>query len=223
MSEEAKAAQETAKAVQRVAETTDSAIERVSQLVEYIGNVLDTTPHDAIGVLGGDFLKHWRVRNLAAMLEKTTRILRERGVEHFQPISPNLAIPAFQAASDQGDETIQDLWASLMANAMDPNRDVSLKHMFIETLRAFHPIDAVILDRHVSMGPHGKQNIGHVASEMKMRFNEILLSAQHLESLGCLARPHGSNLDERLVVRDLFVPTALGQELWRAVKDNGED
>jgi len=34
---------------------------------------------------------------------------------------------------------MQDLWANLMANAMDPDTDVDLQKSLIETLRQFEP------------------------------------------------------------------------------------
>ncbi len=39
------------------------------------------------------------------------------------------------------------MWAELLANAMDPNKDTSLQRVFIETLKQFEPIDAFMLQR----------------------------------------------------------------------------
>jgi len=76
--------------------------------------------------------------------QKTFDKLGLRGVEKTEPLSAKIITPLLEAASEETDETLQDMWATLLANAMDPNKDTSLQRIFIDTLRKMEPIDALV-------------------------------------------------------------------------------
>ena len=217
MDEEAKAIQETAKAVQEVAKATPAVIEAGTELAQWTSRVLGTVPQDIVGLTFGDYLKELRTRNLDRLRSKTEEIHRRRGIEQPEPIDPKVAIPAFEAASMETNEELQDLWANLFANAMDPTKDVSLRHIFIDTLKQFEPIDALVLNAlmEVSEGSGKMEFAGTaVCSELVFRRAQIALSIQNLENLGCVTRRgEGSKLGTNTYIDDYFSLTPLGDEL----------
>ena len=217
MDEEAKAIQETAKAAQEVAKAAPAVIEAGTELARWVGSVLGTIPEDIVGLTFGDYLKELRTRNLDRLRGKTEDILRQRGIDKPEPIDPKVAIPAFAAASMETNEELQDLWANLFANAMDPTKDVSLRNIFIETLKQFEPIDVLVLNAFVKViektGGAGFEGIA-LFEEVALRKGQVALSTQHLENLGCVVRRNPeTKLGIGNYLNDQFTLTPLGDEL----------
>ena len=51
---------------------------------------------------------------------KISEILQRRNVQKPEPVSPSLAIPLISAAYDETRPELQQIWAELLAAAMDP-------------------------------------------------------------------------------------------------------
>ncbi len=166
-----------AKAVEETAKTGRALVEAGSDLASFVGKALGTVPEDTVGLLGGDYLHDLRIRNLDKIARKTEEILRERGVEDPEPIGPKALLPALEAASEEIDETMQDMWATLLANAMDPGRDVSLQRVFIDSLKQFEPIDARILSAYLEVGAGNAQSPNNLAPKAGLRVTEVRISA----------------------------------------------
>ncbi len=115
-----------------------------------------------------------RIRTLDKIAGRTEEILRQRGVEDPKPIGPKALLPALEAASEESDETLQNMWASLLANAMDPDKDISLQQVFIDTLKQFEPIDALVLQEIAKDDPGELLNAVDLALALSRR--ESLLS-----------------------------------------------
>lgn len=106
-----------------------------------------SVPEDIVGVIGGDWLHHVRTRIAAGLAQKTTRILEERGIlEQTVPVSPSVALPMLEAAQDEAREELQEIWARLLANAMDPQRCALVRRPVIGVVRQLEPEDAVALE-----------------------------------------------------------------------------
>jgi hypothetical protein len=147
MPDEIEAVTETAKAVQEVAKVGGKAIDATRELGVFVAKVLGTVPEDTVGILGGDLLHNARIRIASKFAKRTNEILLARGVERPEPVSPSVAVPLLQAAQDEDRPELQELWARLLANAMDPAKSNSVRLEFIEALKRFHPRDAVILQK----------------------------------------------------------------------------
>ena len=144
MGDEIEAVTEGAKAIQEGAKMGRALVEAGSDLASFVGKALGTVPEDTVGLLGGDHLRELRIRNLDKISRKTEDILSERGVEDPEPIGLKALLPALEAASEETDETLQDMWANLLANAMDPSRKVSPRRVFTEKLKEFDPPDVLV-------------------------------------------------------------------------------
>jgi len=213
MSEELKAIKEGAKAVQEASKAGKAMVDATSNVGTWIANILGTAPADLVGLMFGDYLRELRIRNMDRIRRRTEEILDARGVEKPKQIGPKLALPAFEAASEETDEVLQDLWARLLANAMDPNRDIHLQRILVDTLKQFEPIDALVFESVSSLGQRQCNAEGIVqARSGRSRPSFIQVSLDRLEKLDCIGRSP----------RERFYKLkALGEELRYAISGSG--
>ncbi len=216
MGDESEPVTAVAKAVEETTKTGRAVVEAGSDIARFVGKALGTVPQDAVGLLGGDYLHELRIRNLDKISRKTEEILRKRGVEEPEPIGPKALLPALEAASEETDETLQDMWAELLANAMDPNKDTTLQRIFIKTLSQMEPSDVLVFRM----------------MKEKAR-NEALGSQDLMKRIGCretLAAVSLDRLADLGVLRGMgrpgdlhYVTTALGMELYLACNPDASD
>ena len=70
--------------------------------------------------------------------------LADRHVQDPIPASLSVALPILQGAADEDRDELVDLWARLLANAMDPNLN-SVRQSIIDAVKKMDPVDAVVL------------------------------------------------------------------------------
>jgi hypothetical protein len=176
----------------------------------FLARMLGNLPHDTAGLLGGDLLHEVRLTNLRRIEIETEKILASRRINDPSPVSPSLAIPLLHAAQEEEDVELQDLWARLLANAMDPSRDNDIRIEYIKTLAKFNPIDALVIklliDTPSSMQPNTRD---FLAANLRCSSEAIEVSFSHLDQLECTIYPAGSIPNTRSV-------TPFGLELFRA-------
>ena len=137
---------EKAKAVQEASKFGVEAADITKQLGGYLARVFGTMPEDIVGLVVGDWLRHLRIRNLARINQRTEEILKEREIlDKTEPVSPSIALPLLQAAQDETREELRELWARMLANAMDPSRSSAVRQSIINTVKAFDPLDAILI------------------------------------------------------------------------------
>ena len=186
----------TAKAAEAIAKTTGQALEIAHDTGGYLSRVFGDLPDNAVGLLGADWLREPRFRNLDALRRRTAEILRERDVQGPIELSPNQATELLTAAQDEGRETLAELWARLLANAMDPNLN-NVRNSFIDPIKKMDPPDAAVLRciqknniAVIFLGGTsditkdiGTQNIAQITG---IREDEIEVSLRHLQTLSFL-------------------------------------
>jgi len=98
---------------------------------------------EEIGLLMADTIKVYRVKNWLKVAEKTQALL---GKAKLPPtaVPPRLFLPILEAASLENDESLQELWAGLLASASQESD--SLSPSFIETLKQLTPAEAKVLN-----------------------------------------------------------------------------
>ena len=215
MSDESDPITAVAKAVEETAKTGRALVETGSDLASFVGKALGTIPEDTVGLLGGDRLHELRIRNLDKISRKTEEILRERGVEDPEPIGPKALLPALEAASEEIDETLQDMWGTLLANAMDPGKDTSLQRVFIEALKEFEPIDALVFRQMAQKSPQEALEPKDLAERLSGRETLVTVSADRLVRLGLLRQLSTET-------RPSYDMSHLGTELYLACNPNAE-
>ena len=85
------------------------------------------------------------------------QIIREKGLgEKFTPVPPKLALPIFHYASLEENDELQDLWAHLLASALDPQAE-EIRGAYVDIIRQLEPVDVHILraiyDRYIGVDP----------------------------------------------------------------------
>ena len=65
---------------------------------------------------------------------ETRERLRARGIIDPEPPSLKYAIPILEAAADEENGGLQDLWSGLLAAAMDPGRRDAMRQSFIQAV-----------------------------------------------------------------------------------------
>jgi len=149
----------------------------------YFTDILGDIPKDLLGYLVGDRIKAKRVERIAILWKKT----RER-LQEADPPSLKYAIPILQAAADEENEELQDLWSRLLAAAMDPNRRNSMRQSFIQAVKQLDPLDALVLkaireNGYATWSPSGRDVI---AGKLHCSVDEVLVSLNQLAELDCI-------------------------------------
>jgi hypothetical protein len=175
---------DTAHAVEEIAKTTGKAVDAVAGTGKYVSDALGTVPADVIGVLGGDWLRHARIRNWAKQAAKTREHLEKWGAkEPFEDPTPAIAIPIIEAAIDEDREVLQDLWARLLASAMHPDRKKRVRQSFIEILKQLDPLDAACLRAIGEKKDGGPTPHDVLVTRFKASSDEIEVSLYRLNEL----------------------------------------
>jgi hypothetical protein len=155
-----------------------------------VGGVLCDLPHDLVGLIG-DWVKHKRARRWAELSAETVKILEARGVHNREEISPSIAIPLIAAAINEDRDVLKQLWAKLLAAAMDPQRSKLVRSSVIEAVKLMDPLDALVLEA-VHSNPSGNwvpSGRDHMMAALHVSQEEILVSFENLEKLQCISFP----------------------------------
>jgi hypothetical protein len=146
------------------------------------------------GVVAADWARYIKLKNIVVIQDKWDAIIRRRRIEGKTISIPSrYAIPLIQNASEEDNETIQNMWAGLIANLMDPGKKFSPKKIFIQILSSLEPLDANILQFFPTQGwkvfkevPGGGITLSKLQTELKVTEEEIQMSLQNLARLGCI-------------------------------------
>lgn len=159
------------------------------------------------GLLAAGVFKVIRERCVESVFKKADDILDERGVppEAEELISVRTAIPLLEAVSEESNETLQDMWARLIANARDPDRDTEVRPEFMEVLRNLEPSDALLLEQ-----IYAAQDTKPMGKLVGFGTDQFVLMWNSLSKLECVT---GSMTANRNISK---LRTPLGRELMRA-------
>ena len=203
------ATDEQAKAVTAVADLGRTVVQEVGDLARAIGRVVGTSAEDAVGLTIGDPLRYLRTKQALKYQEKVAAIHAQRGVTVTEAVSLSLALPLLSSAYDESRTELQDMWAALIAAAMDPTRSDRVRLSFVEALKKFDPLDAVVLtERSKHTGALSPDALTFITTALGRRREDIIVSAVNLGRLGCVVLP-GENVN-------IFNATVFGRELIRA-------
>jgi Abortive infection alpha len=195
------------------AELGKAAIEEGGKLGRYVGRILGDVPSDMVQVFIGQHLRFARIL-IADSYDRRIRAILERRHARTEPLSPSVAIPLIQAAYDESRPDLQELWAALIATAMDPARSDRVRLRFIDTLKQFDPLDALVLrelgDRNAVGKASGSTTTRSLVQTLGRTVDEIRVTVDNLERLRCAY--HSNDPDD-------FYTTNFGRELLRACAD----
>lgn len=177
------------KTTQEVAKATNKTLEISEKVGSFLADIFGDTFKE-IGTSVHDWTKYYRYKNLLKIHDKIQIIHKKRKTEGKKtPIPTSLAIPMIEAASIEEDETLQDKWAALIANASDPNYQRKIKKVFVATLSSIDQTDAAILDwfgKQRRKSELGYSTIETITEETKVDQKNIKISMSNLHNLGLI-------------------------------------
>ncbi|TFW56990.1 DUF4393 domain-containing protein [Bradyrhizobium sp. MOS001] len=182
---------ETAKAAQEIAKTTDNAIDAARDLASFFNRVLGNPIVDAVGITIGDPLRFVRTLSLDWYSRRVDEILAKRDAKKLKGAPPRIALDILEAAQDETRDELRELWAQLLANAMDEATQSKVRIEFVTVLKQLNPLDALVLQRRTGVGnfinPH------QLALAQHLETNDTATSILYLLDLKCVEQaPNGT-------------------------------
>ncbi len=138
---------ETAKAQGEAAKAVTATVGAAKDAGSFLSRCLGDAP-DELGKLLTDKMRIWRLENLERIAIRF-KALKDRGLVDetaLREIPFGDAYRLTDAASEEDDGTVQDLWARLIFNASRAESAVTVKKMYIDILKALGPAEATFLD-----------------------------------------------------------------------------
>jgi hypothetical protein len=169
---------------------------------------------NALGVLGGDWLSEVRARNRAKLKDRTEKILHDRHAEPIDVASPSVITPLLSAAQDESRDELIDIWAALLATALNPKTQSQYRREFTDIAKQLEPLDVLVLTELASLPEDlasAQSRVVRVSNRLKRPVQEVALSVEALFRLGLTESSH---TNPRLVVR--------GIQLMRAISSPNE-
>lgn len=109
--------------------------DKVADLVQRLAGPMA----EEVGLMLGDKVRVYRVKNWIRTAQKTERLLREASLSP-NAVPPKLLLPIIENSSLEDNDSLQELWAGLLATASQLND--SMSPSFIETLKQLTPVEA---------------------------------------------------------------------------------
>lgn len=127
--------------------STQIAVETARDARRFLGKVFGSAATEFEGMLG-DQMRYWRFKNMHRILSRAEEITKARDheTETLSELPFGDAIRTIEAASYEEEESVQDLWATLIANAVDPNSGVSVKKIYVDLLQSISFAEAAFLE-----------------------------------------------------------------------------
>lgn len=132
---------------------TDALSKAIASATELAKPVVETACGFATSLLGepfrvagsslADHMYAWQTRNRIRILIKTRDRIKASGIGHTH-IATGFLLHALEAAGNAENDGLQDLWARLLAGAVQSESANVALH--IETLRKLSPEDAIVVD-----------------------------------------------------------------------------
>jgi hypothetical protein len=136
---------ETAKAAQEIAKTARKGIEATEKLGKFVSRITNEPLETIMGIIN-DKLLFTRWNRRLRLMDRADEILKERHVEgSIRVVPPKLALPIIENASLEEDDELQDLWATLLASALDPNFGGNIRSAFIDIIKQLEVFDVHLL------------------------------------------------------------------------------
>lgn len=176
-----------ANAVVALSNLGTTVVTEVGNLARRIGRIVGTIPEDAVGLVIGDPLHAMRAIAADWYDVRVQEIHERRRVKQTQPVSLSVALPLIRGAYDETREGLREMWAALIAAAMDPERASRVRVSFIETLRHFDPLDALVLRTRLdNQGGLSPTPQAFIAQRLGVTEIEVAVSMINLKDLKCI-------------------------------------
>jgi Abortive infection alpha len=197
--------EEIPKAIGEVAKATGKISDLLGQVGSFVGRIMGPAA-DQLGYSLEDRMRLYRYKNLVKIEDRVNKIHRARRIEGSSiPIAPRLAIPLLKAAADEDDDLLQEYWAGLVANWMDPAKGRNMRRQIIEVLSSLEPLDARILayladKKWLLYGnvPGGGITSMKIKQDLGVEKVDVHMALVNLERVACIFSEYPVILDDRM-------------------------
>jgi hypothetical protein len=202
-------------------ENLTKALEHVSGAIQDVTGIFKSLAGplaDEVGQMLGDKAREYRFRNAVKIFQRTEKMLNHAGLS-ANPIPPRLFLPAIQAASTENDETLQELWAALLANASQGRGGTPVLPSFVEVLKEMTPEEARLMKKVWQVVTVPRSADGYTPRDR----GHFVGNFASLESLEGLGEPTTRMLSERdlqvaLMIDDIVRLGLLARFPWYPVQ-----
>ena len=211
-------------AASEIAKTTGKAIDASREVGGFISRFIKGPLEQGIGIFE-DKLKYMRWERQLALMDKVNQKMTKRGLDKpTQPVPMKIAIPLFQEASLEEDDSLQELWANLLVNAADKDSEAEVQRTHISLLHDLTPMDAICLNKAYSKDVESGVEIGVWALpesiflgydpevEPTIPIEKVALSIENLCRLSLLRSAMWAHAD---AIRSVY-QTRLGRSFYKA-------
>ncbi len=158
--------EEVARATAEASKFGTKALETTEKLASFAAKVFKEPLRDSVGIIG-DRLKFMRWERQVRLADRVNDILNQRAIIETRPVPPKLALPIFENAGLEDNDDLQDLWAKLLANSMDPNFTEEIRYAYLEIIKSLNPVDVSILHSFYTLPTRNpKINWDHITTYM---------------------------------------------------------
>jgi hypothetical protein len=168
---------------------------------------------NALGLMGGDWLSEKRTQNRAKLKLKTEKILKDRGAKLDADTSPSIIAPLLSAAQDEGREELLDVWAKLLASAMDPKRRGGYRREFVDIVKQFEPLDVLVLLEFEKPGMQPSTAVNQISERLGLERDQVVLAVLNLGRLGCAESQPNLSLQNNAMI------SARGRQLLQMLRN----
>ncbi|GGI32030.1 Abi-alpha family protein [Bradyrhizobium guangdongense] len=158
----------------------------------FFNRVLGNPIVDVVGITLGDPLRFVRTLSLDWYSRRVDEILAKRDGKKLKGAPPRIALEILEAAQDETRDELRELWAQLLANAVDGTTQSMVRIEFVAVLKQLNPLDALVLQRLTAAGnfinPHQLAQAHHLDT------NDTATSILYLLELKCVEQaPSGTS------------------------------
>jgi hypothetical protein len=104
----------------------------------------------SVVIVGGEWIKLWQMKNAVSVGQKAVEFLEKRGFtnpQQLRDITTKFGILYIEGASVEDQPELQELWAKLLANAVDPIFPAEkLSNAFFDIIKGLDPSDVILLN-----------------------------------------------------------------------------
>lgn len=136
---------EESKAIQASAEAAKSLADLAREFGAYWGRFL-SGPLRQLSGIAEDWLGVLRMERAVKLKGRVEKCMAELGVSApDNPLPPGILLPLVGHATLEDDDTLQDMWARLIANGSVHASGVTLRPTYVDIMRGLTPLDAQVL------------------------------------------------------------------------------
>jgi len=224
---------EGAKAVQEVAKATGKGVDAGRELGGFIARFVSGSLEQGMGIVE-DKLAYMRWERRQRLMVRAVTVQRELGLgDPDRAVPLKVAIPLFQGASLEDDDSLQDRWVNLLINAAYSESSVEVERAYVEILSQLNPLEAQILDAIYTLPfdntqyggiftsdlPHSAVAATGAGDDLPEPSEAVQVALSNLHRIGCLRLGMswgGGEYFRRIT------PTVLGRNFVRACRLRAE-